>query len=410
MKLFNGPRALLLGFTLAIAGTLCTSAMLAQSETRAGCDGNSPQGIKRCLQTFVDDESVIGLVTLVDTRGETQVDAVGQFKPDSIFQIMSMSKPFVAAGIMMLVEQGKIPSVDSKVSALEGFETFPYPSVTVRQLLTHTSGMWFKREVATGTWHGIEPLLTNAFDKEPGTTARDKPLAAVAAHYANAQFYPLDNAAGQFHYSNIGYLMLGWVIERLSGQPLEDFMRTKLFEPLQMKDTFYFPERATAGQRARIAALDRRRPDPPDYKHYDPMRPGFVYASPAGGIYSTADDLRKFLSLFRDDGRAPGGTRVLQHSSILKLTIDQEPGDDFGCKGAFGRSLAFVVVRKGGCPGAPAYSPGTIFHRGRFSTEFWFDPLQDRIGITLYQRVESEDYAFPPRRYLQELIKRFPAR
>ena len=200
--------------------------------------------------------------------------------------------------------------------------------------------------------------------------------------------------------------MLGWIIESLSGRPLDEFMRTELFVPMGMKDTFYFPDRATAAQRARIAPLDRRLPDPPDYSHYDPARPGWTYASPAGGLYSTAMDLRTFLTLFRSGGRTPKGRALLRHASIAQLTTDQERDVNFGCNGSFGRSLGFMVVRSGGCPGAPAYGDGTIFHRGRFSTEFWFDPASDQIGISLYQRVEGEDYAFAPRRPLQQLIGR----
>ena len=140
------------------------------------------------MQTFVDDQSVTGLVMLLDRAGQrTQLDAVGNLRHDSIVQIMSMSKPFVAVAVLMLVERGTIPSVDSKVATLRGFATFPYRDVTVRQLLTHTSGMWFKQEVSAGKWHGVEPLLTNALDKAPGTTVRDKTLAFVARHYADAR-------------------------------------------------------------------------------------------------------------------------------------------------------------------------------------------------------------------------------
>lgn len=405
---FEGPRTAVLIFTLSIGAGVGLSSQGAQPKPRPACDaGHRLQDIKPCLQTFVDDESVTGMVALVDRTGEpTQLDAVGDFKTDSIFQIMSMSKPFIAVGTMMLVEQGKIPSVDSKVSALRGFEKFPYPDVTIRQLLTHTSGMWFKHEVSARTWHGIEPLLTNTLDKAPATTVRDKPLAFVAKHYANAQLYPLDKLPRQFRYSNIGYLMLGWIIESLSGRRLDDFMRRHVFEPMGMNDTFYFPDHASAAQRARIAPLDRRRIDPPDYNHYDTTRPGWTYASPAGGIYSTAADLRSFLTVFRTGGNTPRGRRLLRPVSIARLMTDQEQDVDFGCNGAMGRSLGFMVVRKGGCPGTPAYSEGTIFHRGRFSTEFWFDPVRDQIGISLYQRVEGEEYAFLPRRSLQQLIQR----
>lgn len=129
------------------------------------------QDISPCLQRFVDDGSVLGLVTLVDPNGAPlQVDAVGQYQPDTIFQVMSLSKPFVSVAILMLIEEGRIPSVDARVTDLEELSDFPYPEVTFRQLLTHTAGLWpvkgpFPTEEAPMEWHGIAPHLTNRADR-----------------------------------------------------------------------------------------------------------------------------------------------------------------------------------------------------------------------------------------------------
>src|SRR5215207_5470726 len=185
--------------------------------------------------------------------------------------------------------------------------------------------------------------------------------------------------------------MLGWVIERLSGQPLDRFMKSEVFDKLDMKDTFYLAESASAAQRSRIVHLDRRKADPSDYNHYDERRPGWAYVSPGGGLYSTATDLHAFISLLRDRGRIEGRARLLRERTIEALTSDAMPQLDFGCDGQMGRGLGFVVVRDPGCAGAPAYDPGTVFHRGRFSTEFWYNRNKDEIGISLYQRVEDED-------------------
>ena len=173
-----------------------------------------------------------------------------------------------------------------------------------------------------------------------------------------------------------------------------------------MKDTFYLAEGASPDQRTRIARLDRRNADPPDYSHYDERRPGWAYVSPGGGLYSTAADLHAFLNLFRHRGQVPGRNRVLRPGTVDMMTTDAMPTLDFGCNGQMGRGLGFAVVRAPGCPGAPAYSAGTVFHRGRFSTEFWYDSRKDEIGVSLYQRVEDEDSGFPPRRVLQRLVSR----
>lgn len=210
-------RVRLLGLALAFVCSIAALSLLsipsafAQSDPDqvSPCDGTRLRDIKPCMQSFVEDGSILGLVTLVDRKGlPLQLDAVGSYKKDSIFQIMSMTKPFVSVGIMILVERGKIPSVDSKVSDLPGFRDFPYRDITIKQLLTHTSGMWI----------GTGPFLPNKLDKAPEITVRDKSLEFVARHYADPGLYPLGPTSPQ--YSNAGYIMLGWIIERLSEQPL----------------------------------------------------------------------------------------------------------------------------------------------------------------------------------------------
>ena len=353
------------------------------------CKGARMRDIQPCMQSFVDYGSIFGAVTLVDDKDlGIQIDAVGQYNNDTIFQIMSMTKPFVAVAIMKLVEQGKIPTVDSRVSRLPGFEDFPYSEITVKELLTHTSGIWYWKEPSPGVRTGIAPHLTNKLEKEPETTVRDKSLEFVARHYANPTLYPLESTTPQ--YSNIGYLMLGWIVERLSHRPFEQFVKETILEPLKMKDTFFFPSTASPAQQARLAELDRCLPDPLDYAHYDKTRPGWVYPSPAGGLYSTAEDLRRFLDIFRHRGQIPGQPRILSEASIALLREDQVRTGDYNywCNG-LGHSLGFYVVRARGCPELPGVRPGTIEQDGRFSTDFWYDPERDQIGIFLYQIVRN---------------------
>ena len=354
------------------------------------CKGTHVRDVGPCMQSFVDDGNILGLVTLVDRKDlGVHVDAVGQFHPNTIFQIMSMSKPFVSIAIMKLVEQGKIPSVDTRVSQLRGLEDFPYSEITLRQLLTHTSGMWYWKEPQPGIRTGIAPHLTNKLEKTPEVTVRDKSLEFVAKHYANPTLYPLESTAPQ--YSNIGYMMLGWIVQRVSGVPYERFVKDEILDPLGMTDTFFFPSGASPEQRARIADVDRRLPDPLEYVDYDKLRPGWVYPSPEGGLYSTAQDLRQFLLLFRHRGQIPGRARVLTEASIDRLMQDQIPNDSYGCGGQLGHSLGFYVVRAPGCADLPGLGPGTIRHYGRFSTDFWYDPGKDQIGIFLYQIVTNGD-------------------
>ena len=348
------------------------------------CKSDRLRDVHGCMQSFTTRGSIVGLVTLVDRAGfPVTFDAVGAYRENSIFQVQSIAKPFVAVLVLKLVEAGKIPSIDSRVSDLPGFRNFPHRNVTIRQLLTHTSGIWYRQDVG-GVRMGIAAHLTNRLDKEPGTTTRDKTLEFVASHYANADLYPL--GSDSVHYSNIAYTMLGWIVERLSGMPFHRYMQQQVFDPLGLKDSFYFPDSASAEQRARIVRVDRRWPDPPDYSHHDELRPGWVYPSPEGGLYSTASDLRTFMLLIRHRGQIPGKPRILSEASIAGLTSAGTPLP-YTCNGKIGRTLAFALVREAGCANYPGLSAGTIDFAGRFSTEFWYDPKRDEIGIFLAQVV-----------------------
>lgn len=350
------------------------------------CDGRRLADVGPCIQSFADYGSLLGAVTLVDRRGlPLHVSGAGAFSADTIVQIQSMTKPFVSVLVLKLVEQGRIPSVDTRVADLPGLQDFGYREITIRQLLTHTSGVWYRTEPTPGTRIGIAPQLTNRLEKAPGTTTRDKPLAFVARHYATPARYPLGATTPQ--YSNIGFTLLGWMVEQVSGRPLDAFMKEVVLDPLQLRDTFFLADTATAAQRKRIARLDRRLPDPSDYDHYDELRPAWRYVSPEGGLYSTAADLRTFLQVFRHRGQIPGRPRILSEASIASLMQESTPGVGHRCNGQQGRSLGFYVTRPGGCAEMPGLGPGTIWHQGRFSTEFWYDPGKDEIGIFLAQVV-----------------------
>ena len=342
------------------------------------------------MQSFVDYGSLIGAVTLIDKKGILiQTDAVGEYKQDTIFQIQSMSKPFVSVAIMILVERGKIPSVDSKVSDLSGFQDFPYRDITVKQLLTHTSGMWSVKEGKDGMFYGVVPYYLNRLDTAPEVSVRDKSLEFVARHFANPKLYPL--GSNDYAYSNVGYITLGWIIEKLGGEPFEQFLKKNIIDKLEMKDTFIFPSKASTEQRSRIANVDRRPPDVLDIGDYDKTRPGWRYPSPEAGLYSTAKDLRQFLSIFRHKGKTPGYSHILNEGSIKQLIEDQVPKVNFGCDGQIGRGLGFDVTRQGGCFSMPGLDAGSIFHGGRYHTFFWYNPVKDEIGVFLLQKITRRD-------------------
>jgi len=218
---------------------------------------------------------------------------------------------------------------------------------------------------------------------------RDKSLEFVARHFANPKLYPL--GSNDYAYSNVGYITLGWIIEKLGGEPFEQFLKKNIIDKLEMKDTFIFPSKASTEQRSRIANVDRRPPDVLDIGDYDKTRPRWRYPSPEAGLYSTAKDLRQFLSIFRHKGKIPGYSHILSEGSIKQLMEDQVPKVNFGCDGQIGRGLGFDVTRQGGCFSMPGLDAGSIFHGGRYHTFFWYNPVKDEIGVFLLQKITRRD-------------------
>lgn len=370
----------------------------------AAAEANAPAGtslnvehlklIRTRLQELVDQGTIPGAVALVARHGEiAYLDAVGSqdienkrpMKTDSIFQLMSMTKPFTGVAIMMLVEEGKLevrrpvsdylPAfADLRIDQVNsnGQHTFRKPAnpVTVWQLMCHTSG------------------LAGDPDGELSDNPRTLrvPLAQAVDYYAREKlrFEP----GTQWSYSNMGIATLGRLIEMASGEDYVHFIQTHIIEPLGMKDTFFF---APENKRDRIAIV---------YKHQDgklvasgdeilagdprKYRAGAKYPAPEFGLYSTAPDLARFYSMLLAGGTY-GGHRFLSAPTIETMrtvfTPDVTPS---GWLGGTGYGLTFEVVNQP--VGQLLLHPrGTFGHGGAFGTEGWMDPTHDLVRILLVQ-------------------------
>lgn len=370
----------------------------------AAAEANAPAGtsldvehlklIRTRLQELVDQGTIPGAVALVARHGEiAYLDAVGSqdienkrpMKTDSIFQLMSMTKPFTGVAIMMLVEEGKLevrrpvsdylPAfADLQIDQVNsnGQHTFRKPAnpVTVWQLMCHTSGL------------GGDP--DGELSDNPRTLR--VPLAQAVDYYAREKlrFEP----GTQWSYSNMGIATLGRLIELASGEDYVHFIQTHIIEPLGMKDTFFF---APENKRDRIAIV---------YKHQDgklvasgdeilagdprKYRAGAKYPAPEFGLYSTAPDLARFYSMLLAGGTY-GGHRFLSAPTIETMrtvfTPDVTPS---GWLGGTGYGLTFEVVNQP--VGQLLLHPrGTFGHGGAFGTEGWMDPTHDLVRILLVQ-------------------------
>ncbi len=330
--------------------------------------------ISDAMRGCIEKNEIPGAVTLVATPDKiVHCSAVGccdlngtPMRADAIFWIASMTKPVTATAILMLQDEGKL-SVDDAVSKyipeLADVKTVNGQpgNLTLRHLLTHTSGL------AEATGESMKAAKTLA-DLIP--VFAKKPL----------QFKP----GTKWQYCQSGINSLGRIIEVVSGQSLPEFFRTRLFEPLGMRDTTFYP---TAEQLLRIVHpckfVDGKLVQDKFWPVVDPtVRDRFPAAN--GGLYSTAGDYARFCQMILSGGSF-GGKQFISPPAIKLMTSIQTGDLQAGFLPGSGWGLAWGVVREP--QGLTAMlSPGTYGHGGAFGTQAWIDPVKQRIYLLMIQR------------------------
>ncbi len=282
------------------------------------------------LQPFVDAQQFAGAVTLVaDRDGILDVTCVGDadlathtpMRPDALFWIASQTKTFTATALMMLVDEGKV-NVDDPVErylpafkgqmrmAQRGTEfallTRPGHPITVRNLLTHTSGLPYSSAL-----EGVLDAL---------------PLRVAVGSYAMT---PLNfEPDSMYHYANAGLNTVGRIVEVVGGMPYEDFVRTRIIEPLGLKDTTFWPDAGQAGRLAKIyghATAEEPLHEVANNLLGAPLADRQArYAVPAAGLFSTAADCARFCRMILRGGELDG-RRYLSEASVRQMTSRQTP-------------------------------------------------------------------------------------
>ena len=380
---------------------LVAASAFAQSNTKTagpqttGVDREVLSQIPQRMKSFVDKQTVAGAVTLVshgadivefDATGMADIEAGHPMRKDSIFQIMSMTKPVTAIGIIMLAEQGKLALRDPVEQYLPEFHDVrvattvgpdadhlkvPNHALTIRDLLTHTAGI------------------------------QDYPGPPAIPDYAQTMSVPLDEVVRQlakrpllfqpgtqWSYSSPGIEILGRIIEVVSGEKYVDFITGHILEPLGMKDSFFFPPPDKIARIAMVYASKDgklvRAPatilggDPAKY------RQGARFPAPGWGLYSTAEDLLHLYRMMLNDG-VYEGHRFLSPFSVHLMTEPQTTGiQPVGWMRGSDYGLAWEVVTDplGELAG---HTMGTYGHGGAFGTQGWIDPNNDLISILLIQ-------------------------
>lgn len=373
--------------------------------------GLSPERLERigaCVQRAVDEQEIAGAVVLIarggavgylQAFGQADAEAKRPMREDAIFRIASMTKPITSAAVMMLHEEGRLRLADPVSLYLPEFAKqrvlaeAPADSavparqeVTIRQLLTHTSGLTYHWDPRLGRAYR-EAGITHGLVQDSGTLG--KKMGQLAR-------LPLLHQPGEKWTYGLSVDVLGSLVEAVSGMPLNQFLRERIFEPLGMTDTAFF---ASAPKRDRLAAVYRGKEGggleriadgttvtlpateftfSVDYPYAGPR----TYHSGGCGLLSTASDYSRFCQMLLEDGQLEG-VRLLSRKSVELMTTDHvgplypRPGAGFG--------LGLEVVDDPGAYGE-ATSAGSYGGGGFFNTSFWVDPLEQMVVVFMAQK------------------------
>ena len=391
---------------LALAAGVVTVAQelpAARSES-VGLSSARLERIAAAVQRSIDEKRIAGAVTLVARRdhvvwlkaqGMMDREAGKPMRTDSLFRICSMTKPITSLAVMMLYEEGRfllddpvskyIPELKNPKVLVKPASGQPYTipaskEITIRNLLTHTSGLTYHwnpdlgaRYKEANVAHGLLPYDGTIQDNV-------KRLAGLPL---------LFNPGERWEYS-LGVDVLGYLVEVVSGKTLDEFFRTRIFEPLGMTDTYFYPPE---NKLDRLAAAYTWYPDKGLSRFLDaPIVEGsFAYAadypyrgpkrlfSGGAGLCSTAADYAHFCQMMLEGGKF-GGTRLLSRKSVELMTQDHL--GRISADQSFGLGFGVDGVKS---PLAELGSSGEYNWGGFFYTAFVIDPKEQMITIFMAQ-------------------------
>ncbi len=361
--------------------------------------------IDKMCEEEVANGNVPGIVSLVARNGKiVHWKAYGmaenqtgrKMKRDDIFRIASQSKAITSTAVMMLWEEGKFKLDDPISKYIPEFKnqqvlkSFQYSDttwtgepvkneITIRNLLTHTSGIGY------GIIDGDERFkmiyakagVTDLFTTEKITIAESvKKLAKLPLHH---------NPGESFTYSE-GLDVLGYFIEVVSGMPFDEFLKTRIFDPLGMNDTrFYFPDEKAN----RLVAVQQKvngtwEKYPVTFYDTDyPVKGAKSFFSGGAGLSSTAKDYATFLQMYLNGGEY-NGVRILSRTTV-DVILSNQLGDIRGDKSDSQFGLAFGLLTQIGQNKGGNGSAGTFDWGGYFNTQYFADPVENVIGIIMKQ-------------------------
>jgi CubicO group peptidase (beta-lactamase class C family) len=385
--------------------------LIESTPASAGMSEERLSFIDDAIMESIKNNEIPGAVALVARKGKViyhkafgMADNTSKraLKKDDIFRIASQTKAITATAVMMLWEEGKfrlddpisnfIPEfknpqvLDSLIERDSSFVASKADKeITIRHLITHTSGIGY------GFIDGDERFkkiyakagIIDGFTTEPIT---------IKENVAKLAKLPLHHNPGEKFTYGEGLDVLGYFIEIISGMPLDEFFRTRIFDPLDMDDTwFYLPK----SKYDRLVSLQRFKDGKwekfPTSKEYDPNFPitgAKSFFAGGAGLSSTAMDYATFLQMYLNEGEL-NGIRLLSRTTVQFMMANQI-GDLWGDLGSY-YGLAFGVLDQKGQDKGGEGSMGTFQWGGYFNTMYYADPKEKLIGILMKQTAETEE-------------------
>lgn len=344
------------------------------------------QKVREAIQPFIDQGEISGAVSLVakdgnilafEAQGVSDLKSGRAMQKDDLFWIASMTKPTAGILTVMLQEEGKLDIHDPLEKHLPEFAGLwmideksddrmvlkrPSRKVTLLDVMTHTAGIQNTDEPRSHTTLAelVSMISQRPIEFEPGS---------------------------RWKYSTAGSNVLGRVVEVVSGQRFEDILQERLLDPLGMYDTTFFPTRSQAKRTATSYLKNEETPELTEVKvHFvkgdlwDTQRT----VKPGGGLYSTADDMRRLYQMMLNGG-VWNGRRLLSEASVRELTRTHTGDIKTGFTEGMSWGLQFQVVKEPQGVTAVLH-PGTFGHGGAYATQSWADPVNQTIYILMVQR------------------------
>lgn len=389
---------------LTLATVLVAQDLQVVKPEQVGLSAERLNRIDQVFQGYVDNNQMSGSVILIARKGKIvyfksfgkrDVASGSAMRTDAIFRIASQTKAIISVGIMMLQEEGKLLIADRLDKYIPEFRdhTVAEPRegggyevvkarrpITLKDLLTHTAGISYGNGPAADKWR--EAGLTGWYFAD-----KDETIGESVARMAKL---PMDAHPGERFIYGYNTDILGAVIERVSGQPLDVFLTERILKPLGMNDThFYLPPSKTDRLATVYSAFaDGIRPAPTpggmtgQGAYVEGPRKNF---SGGAGLLSTSMDYARFLQMLLNGGTL-NGVRLLSPTSVHLMTVNHIGDIPFNDGRRFG--LGFEIITDLGAFGAPG-SEGTFGWGGAYGSKYWVDPKEELVVVYFKQLIPT---------------------